>query len=85
VDEPSKVIRELLKQRMLKLDSLGHLDQRGNIHQLSKLENLVSGKSVVVVFELIVKLKIENKLPDFIGAWKRLSSVASKSEVLITN
>jgi len=52
---------------------------------LSKLENLVSGKSVVVVFELIVKLKIENKLPDFIGAWKRLSSVASKSEVLITN
>jgi hypothetical protein len=82
VDEPSKVIRELLKRRMLKLDSLGHLDQKGNIHQLSKLENLVSGKSVVV-FELIVKLKIENKLPDFIAAWKRLSSVASKSEVLV--
>jgi hypothetical protein len=70
---------------MLKLDSLGHLDQRRNIHQLSNLEDLVSGKSLVVVFELIVKLKIENKLPDFIGAWKRLSSVASKSEVLITN
>jgi len=82
VDEPSKVIRELLKYRMLKLDSLGHLDQKGNIHQLSKLENLVSGKSVVV-FELIVKLKIENKLPDFIAAWKRLSSEASKSEVLV--
>ncbi len=73
MNSPLQVIRKLLKQRMVKLDSSGHLNEGGNLQRLNELENMVRANSSEVV-ELIVQLKIENKLPDFVAVWKRLQN-----------
>lgn len=83
VEEPLKIIRQLLKQEMHKLDYFGHLDNQRNLSQLSKLDNLQSIDNIIAVFDLLVQLKIENRLPDFIAIWKKIVSKAQATKVLV--